>query len=105
MKERRGTPGKWDRMTATEARERIKRFRAGGNLFDFSNWYLGIDDLRLICNSLVYATERVEFLLYTQQWAKLQPDTHKLFSREYKLIRRKANQLRRAIEDADPLLF
>ena len=109
MKERRGTPAKNERMHPDEATARIIRFNEGGTLFDFSNHYLGIDHLRMICYSLVYTQQRKDFLYAVMKHASVtapaNESLYSLFRREYKMLRRKANQLMQEINDADPLLF
>ena len=109
MKERRGSVAKHERMHPDEAKARIIRFNNGGNLFDFSNEYLGIDHLRMICDSLVYTQHKKDFLYAVMHFANVtapQDEVHyKLFRREYKMLRRKAHQLMREIDDNQPRLF
>ena len=92
-------------MTTTEAKQRIQRFNAGGNLFDFSNWYLKKPHLQEICDSLIYTDEKKAFLSDVREHARLGVERKPLFSREYKTMRRRANQMLFALEHAPPQLF
>ena len=109
MIERRGDRKYNEPMPPDEAKERIIRFNEGGNLMDFSNPYLSIDDLRMICDSLVYTQHKNDFLYAVMHFANVtapQDEVHyKLFRREYKMLRRKAHQLMREIDDDQPRLF
>ena len=109
MKERRGSVAKNERMHPDEAKARIIRFNAGGTLFDFSNEYLGIDHLRCICDSLTYTQQRKDFLYAVMRFASViaPQDEHyyKLYRREYKMLRRKANQLMNELDTEQPRLF
>ena len=69
MKERRGSVAKNERMHPDEAKARIIRFNEGGDLFDFSNEYLTIDHLRVICDSLVYTQHKKDFLYAIMRFA------------------------------------
>ena len=109
MKERRGSVAKNERMHPDEAKARIIRFNQGGDLFDFSNQYLGIDHLRCICDSLVYSNHKRDFLYAVMHFASViapQDESHyNLYRREYKMLRRKANQLMNELNTEQPRLF
>ena len=85
MKERRGSVAKTERMHPDEAKARIIRFNEGGNLFDFSNEYLGIDHLRMIRDSLVYTQQKKDFLYAVMYFANVVAPKNEF---HYKLYRR-----------------
>ena len=109
MKERRGNVAKNERMHPDEAKARIIRFNKGGDLFDFSNQYLTIDHLRCICDSLIYTQEKKDFLYAVMHFASViaPQDEHryKLYRREHKMLRRKANQLMNELNTEQSCLF
>ena len=109
MIERRGDSKHSEPMPPDEAKARIIRFNEGGDLMDFSNPYLSIDDLRMIRDALLYTQQRKDFLYAVMRHASVtapaNESLYSLFRREYKMLRRKANQLMQEINDADPLLF
>ena len=109
MIERRGDRKYNEPMPPDEAKARIIRFNEGGTLMDFGNYYLDIDDLRMIRDALIYTQQRKDFLYAVMHHASVvapsNESLYSLYSREYKMLRRKANQLMQEINDADPLLF
>ena len=92
-----------------DAKARIIRFNEGGNLFDFRNEYLGIDDLRCIRDSLVYSNHKRDFLYAVMHYASVrapQNESHyKLYRREFKRLRRNAHKLMRELDTEQPRLF
>ena len=109
MIERRGDRKYNEPMPPDEAKARIIRFNEGGNLMDFSNPYLSIDDLRMICYSLVYTQQRKDFLYAVMRHASVvvpaDESHYNVFRREYKMLRRKAKQLMNEIDNGQPRLF
>ena len=109
MIERHGERKYTEPMTPDEAKERIIRFNGGGNLMDFSNPYLGIDDLRMIRDALLYTQQRKDFLYAVMRHASVvapaDESHYNVFRREYKMLRRKAKQLMNEIDNEQPRLF
>ena len=109
MKERRGDVAKNERMHPDEAKARIIRFNEGGNLFDFRNEYLTIDDLRCIRDSLIYTQQKKDFLYAVMHFAGTTATAeewrYKLYKREYRRLYRNAKRLMNELDTEQPRLF